>query len=153
MRDRMKTLERLASLYKAVEHTNGVTLDHARAAVHFAETKIREQEEFVEQLGEDGLAALRKGEQGQWLIDQSQMEFTQWNTEALLAWRDKREEQMMAAAEIYRASRTQLEQMECLLGEVRARLHLEHVRGEQRASDDRFLSRKRWLQRKRVLKG
>ena len=153
MRARIKTLERLRTLYKAVEHTDGLTLDHARAAVHFAELKIKEQAEFVEHVNEDGLRALRAGDFGEWQIDQSQIEFAGWNAAGLDAWKEKRREQMAAAAEVYRESRMQLEQMESVLVQARAQLRLEDERSEQRASDDRFLSRKRWLEQQRRSKG
>ena len=52
---------------------------------------------------------------------------------------------MREATESYKASRMQLEQMESLLRDTRSQRDLEQARVDQRESDDRYLSRQRWL--------
>ena len=144
MSARLKALQRLAALYNVLEHANGVTLDQARGALHEVEARIRDREDAALRLSELGNAALREGELQEWLIDQSQIAFTQWNADALEALRREREAAMRQAAEVYQASRMQLEQMQSVVDEVRASVELEKERSEQRSSDDRYLSRQRW---------
>jgi hypothetical protein len=144
MSSRVKTLERLAALYKVVEHANGIALDQARGALHDVEARIREQTAAASRLDEASREALRRCELDEWQLDQSEREFAEWNRAAFEGLRQSREEAMRSAAEVYQASRMQLEQIESVLGKVRSLLAAQKERLEQRASDDRFLSRQRW---------
>jgi hypothetical protein len=144
MHSRLKSLDRLAAVYRVLEHANGVSLDRARAALHDVETRIREREAFASRLEMASHEALETGDVNEWLLDQSEIEFTQWNTPVLEEMRLQREAAMREAAEIYQASRMQFEQMQSVVDEVRAAVALEQERAEQRESDDRYLSRQRW---------
>lgn len=144
MRARLKALGRLAALYEIVEHANGVTLDQARGALHEVESRIRERAMTASRLMASSEEALRAGELREWQLDRSQIEFCQWNRQALEDLRMRGEATMREAAEVYQASRMRLEQIESVLREVRSGVALEEERTEQRAADDRYLSRQRW---------
>ena len=144
MRTRLKALGRLAALCEIVEHANGVTLDQSRGALHEVESTIREKALVASRLMTSSEESLRAGELREWQLDRSQIEFSQWNRQALKDLRMRREATMREAAEVYQASRMRLEQIESVLHEVRASVALEEERTEQRAADDRYLSRQRW---------
>lgn len=150
MLSRWKSLERLAALYQAVEHTRGMALDQATAAVREVEAAIDSHAGLAERLKDDGLQALRAGDQAAWRMDESQRELTEWSAGPLHDLRQRREELMRSAAELYRSSRMQAEQMESVLDGLRGRMALERSRAQQRESDDRFLARQRCLERDRL---
>jgi len=147
VRSRLKALERLAALYKVVEHAHGISLDRARGTLYELETEMRERAAVSARLIDSGSEALRRGDLHEWILDHSQIEYAEWNAAALEELRLRREEAMRSAAEAYQESRMQLEQMQSVLGEVRSRLVIQKERLEQRASDDRYLSRQRWQRR------
>lgn len=147
MKSRLKALGRLAAVYQIVEHVNGISLDKARASLHETQATIRDRQAAALRLSAASHEALRAGDLQEWLLDQSQIEFTQWDAETLELLRQRREAVMREAADVYQASRMQLEQLESVLDEVRAGVQLEAERAEQRASDDRYLSRQRWEER------
>jgi hypothetical protein len=91
-----------------------------------------------------GYEALRNGDRAEWQLDQSQIEFMRWNADTLEAVRQTRDAAMREAAEVYQASRMQLEKMQSVLSEARMSAERELERAEQRAADDRYLSRQRW---------
>ena len=147
MESRLRSLGRIAALYQLMEYAHGVELDQARAALHEAETSIRERADAATRLETAGYEALLVGDRDEWQLDQSQIEFLEWNAEAIEALRASREVALREAAEVYQASRMQLEKMQSVLNEARQSAAREQERAEQRASDDRYLSRRRWQTR------
>jgi hypothetical protein len=141
---RLKALGRMAAIYQLMEYADGVTLDQARAALHEMETRIRDRANAASRLDATGYEALLSGDDEEWLLDRSQVEFVQWNADALEEIRQEREAAMKQAAEAYQASRMQFEKMQSVLNEARLSAARERERAEQRASDDRYLSRPRW---------
>ena len=144
MSSRLKSLGRIAALYQLMEYADGVTLDQARAALHEVETMIRIRADAATRLEAAGREALREGDKAEWQLDQSQIAFMQWNAQTLEEIRQARDAAMSDAAEVYQASRMQLEKMQSVVSEARLCAARERERAEQRLADDRYLSRRRW---------
>jgi flagellar biosynthesis chaperone FliJ len=144
MISRLKALSRLASLYDVLEHANSIALDQARASLHDVDQRIREREASTSRLASASRDALATGDVSEWLLSQSERVFVRWNAPALEKIRQQRVASVHEAAEIYQISRMQLEQMQSVVERVRATVELERERAEQRASDDRYLSRRSW---------
>ncbi len=142
---RLKSIERLASLYRAMNHAEEMSLEQAVATLREAEMRIESQREQLNRSSREGHEALDAGDHARWQIHEAQQEFIEWRFEDLLELRKRRELLMREATESYKASRMQLEQMESLLRDTRSQRDLEQARVDQRESDDRYLSRQRWL--------
>ena len=142
----LKTLERVESVYAVMKHTHGLELARAAAAVEEIERSIDQQMATARRLRAEGGSALRSGDDTGWRLDESQREFGEWIVPGLRALLTRREELMEAARAIYQASRMQLEQIELVLVDLRMKLKREQAHSQQREADDRFLSRRRWLQ-------
>jgi len=141
---RLKGLQRVALVYAAVKHAQGLALEQAAGALREAESLVARQRAQAARLHAEGRAALDAGDSLDWKMHESEKHFTEWNADALLQLRARREALMLEAAETYRSGRMQLEQMESVLRELRSKLELERAHNAQRESDDRFLSRQWW---------
>jgi len=148
----IKTLERVESVYAVMKHTHGLELARAAAAVSEIEAAIEQQKAMAERLRAEGGDALRTGDDISWRLDESQREFGEWTAPGLLKLLARREELMAAADAVYQASRLQLEQIELVVANLRAKLKRERSHREQREADDRFLSRQRWLASRELAK-
>lgn len=148
----MKTLERVEAVYAVMKHTHGLELARAAAAVREIEAAIERQKAMAERLRAEGGDALRTGDDTGWRLDESQREFGEWTAPALQSLLAKREELMAAADAAYQSSRLQLEQIELVVADLRAKLKRERAHSEQREADDRFLSRQRWLASRELAK-
>lgn len=144
MRTRLQGLERIAVVYKATQHAHTLGLEQAAAALRQAESWVGQQREWARRSSVAGKAALGAGDQLEWRMQEAQRRLSEWNTERLFELKLRREALMREAAEAYRAGRMQLEQMESVLRELRAKSELEASRRAQRDSDDRFLARRWW---------
>jgi len=140
----LKGLERVALVYAAVKHAQALSLEQAAAALGEADSLLARQREQTARLSAGGRAALEAGDSLDWRIYESERNFTEWNSDALLNLRARREAAVLEAVETYRAGRMQLEQMESVLRELRAQLETELAHNAQRESDDRFVSRQWW---------
>ncbi|MBB5057622.1 hypothetical protein HDF16_002328 [Granulicella aggregans] len=147
MQSRLRSLGRIAAIYQLMEYAHGVELDQARAALHDVETSIRERAEASTRLESAGYEALLEGDRDEWQLDQSEIEFMQWNAKTFEVIRNSRDAALRGVAEVYQASRMQMEKMQSVLSEARLSAAREQERAEQRASDDRYLSRRRWQTR------
>lgn len=148
MGPREATLKSLHSLYGVMTHMRGMALEQAAAEVRNAEERIDAQRAIVRQSSAESLRALAAGDKPGWMIFEAQRGFTERTAVALLAARQEREQAFEAAAESYRENRLQLEQIRSVLREIHLRMERERGRREQRDSDDRFLSRQRWMERR-----
>lgn len=148
MTARVKALERMRSLYGVLTHVHELALHHASAEIHEAETRIEEQKAMVKKSSEEGLAALGRRDDLGWQMYESQRKFVRRDAMRLLALREEREGLAEKAAELYQAQRTELEQMQSVVDGLRTKMALEHSRREQQESDDRFLTRQRWLEQR-----
>jgi hypothetical protein len=144
MRPRLKTLQRLATLYAVVEEMHAIELQRMTAAVREAHQAIGVEQEVAQSARTDGRGALLSEDRVGWMMAESQQETAVWRRRRLELLRVEREELNDAAREQYVASRIRREQMKHVLEDIAAQLDTEEGRRTQAASDDRFLARRRW---------
>jgi hypothetical protein len=144
MQTRLETLQRLVTLYAAVEEMHSTELQRMAAAVREAQQAIGIEQEVAQSARIDGRGALLAGDRVSWMIAQSQQETARWRRQRLEQIRLEREELNEAAREQYVASRLKREQIKRVFDDIAARLEIEEGRRLQAASDDRFLARRRW---------
>ena len=146
MQSRLKRLKRMAALYGVVERMHSVELQRARSVVREAEQAIETQRMIWRAAGLDGREALVLGDRMGWSLAETQQEVAAWKGERLEEIRVKREELNKVARERYATSRLKSEQMNCVVEGVAARMEREEGRRFQATTDDRFLSRKLWME-------
>ena len=144
MQTRLKALQRLVTLYAAVEEMHSTELQRMTAAVREAQQAIGVEQEVVRSARVDGRGALLTEDRVGWMIAETQQETAAWRGKGLERIRQEREELSDAARERYVASRLKREQMKRIFDDVAARVEIEEGRRMQAASDDRFLARRRW---------
>jgi hypothetical protein len=149
MQTRLETLQRLVTLYAAVEEMHSTELQRKAAAVREAQQAIGIEQEVARSARNDGRAALLVGDQVSWVMAESQKETAGWRRQRLEQIRLEREELNEAAREQYVASRLKREQMKRVCDDIAARMEIEEGRRSQAASDDRFLARRRWTDRRK----
>jgi hypothetical protein len=149
MQTRLETLQRLVTLYAAVEEMHSIELQRKAAAVREAQQAIGIEQEVARSARNDGRAALLVGDQVSWVMAESQKETAGWRRQRLEQIRLEREELNEAAREQYVASRLKREQMKRVCDDIAARMEIEEGRRSQAASDDRFLARRRWTDRRK----
>jgi hypothetical protein len=144
MQSRLQTLKRLVTLYGVVEEMHAVELQRMTAAVCEAQQAIGVQQQVAYSARFDGRDALMMDDRMGWEMAETQMESAGWKRRRLEQIRSEREALSDAAREQYVASRLKSEQMKRLAEGVAALAEIEDGRRMQAASDDRFLSRRRW---------
>jgi hypothetical protein len=143
---RLKRLKRLASLYGVVERMHSIELQMASAAVIEAEQAIAVQRAAIRSAGFDGRGALMMEDRLGWSLAERQREIAGWKRERLEGIRVERESLSDSARERYAASRLKSEQIQSVVDGVELRVQVEDGRRTQGAADDRFLSRKLWVE-------
>ena len=146
MQSRLKRLKRIGVLYGVVERMHSVELQRATSAVRETELAIKAQRTVVGAAGRDGRKALAMEDRIGWSVAERQREIAEWNGVRLGEIRLKREELSRVAREQYATSRLKSEQMTQVVDGVSARVEMEAGRRAQSLTDDRFLSRKIWMQ-------
>jgi hypothetical protein len=144
MQSKLETLQRLVTLYAAVEEMHSTELQRMTAAVREAQQVIRAEQEVARAARLDGRGALLTGDRMSWTMAETQQETSAWRRRGLEQIRLEREELSEAAREQYVASRLKREQIRRVFDDIAARLEIEEGRRLQAASDDRFLGRRRW---------
>jgi len=144
MQPRLKTLQRLATLYAAAEEMHSIELQRMTAAVREAQQAIGVEQEVARSARTDGRGALLTEDRVGWMMAESQQETAAWRRRRLEQVRVEREKLNDAAREQYVTSRMKREQMKRVLEDISARMDTEEGRKTQAASDDRFLARQRW---------
>ena len=144
MPPRLQTLKRLVTLYGVVEEMHSLELQRMTAAVQEAQQAIEVQQQVARSSRFDGRDALMADDRMGWEIAETQRESAGWKRRRLEQMRLEREVLSDAAREQYLASRIKSEQMKRLAEGVAARAEIEEGRRVQAASDDRFLTRRRW---------
>jgi hypothetical protein len=144
MQTRLKALQRLVTLYAAVEEMHSTELQRMTAAVREAQQAIGVEQEVVRSARVDGRGALLAGDSVGRMMAETQQETAVWRREGLERIRLEREELNDAAREQYVASRLKREQIKRVFDDIAARTEIEEGRRMQAASDDRFLARRRW---------
>jgi hypothetical protein len=144
MQTRLETLQRLVSLYAAVEDMHSTELERMASAVREAQQAIGIEQEVVRSARINGRGALVTGDRVSWMMAETQRETAALRRRRLDQIRLEREELNEAAREQYVASRLKREQMKRVFDDIAARVEIEEWRRLQAASDDRFLARRRW---------
>ena len=144
MQTRLETLQRLVTLYAAVEEMHSTELQRMASAVREAQQAIGIEQEVARSARINGRGALLAGDRVSWMMAETQQETAAWRRRRLEQIRLEREELNEAAREQYVASRLKREQIKRVFDDIAVRMEIEEGRRLQAASDDRFLARRRW---------
>jgi hypothetical protein len=144
MQTRLETLQRLVTLYAAVEEMHSTELQRMASAVREAQQAIGIEQEVAQSARIHGRGALLAGDRVSWMMAETQQETAAWRRQRLEQIRLEREELNEAAREQYVASRLKREQIKRVFDDIAVRMEIEEGRRLQAASDDRFLARRRW---------
>jgi hypothetical protein len=136
----------MAALYGVVERMHSVELQRAISLVREAEEAIETQRRILRAAGFDGRLALTLGDRMRWSFAETQREITAKCGTRLEQIRLDREELSAATRERYDTSRVKSEQMIRVVEGVTTRVETEEGRRAQATTDDRFLSRKLWME-------
>ncbi|SRR5216683_4371399 len=144
MQTRLETLQRLVTLYAAVEEMHSTELQRMASAVSEAQQAIGIEQEVARSARINGREALLAGDRVSWMMAETQQETAAWRRRRLEQIRLEREGLNEAAREQYVASRLKREQIKRVFDDIAVRMEIEEGRRLQAASDDRFLARRRW---------
>jgi hypothetical protein len=144
MQTRLEALQRLVTLYAAVEEMHSTELQRMTSAVREAQQAIGIEQGVARSARIDGRGALLAGDRVSWMMAETQQETAAWRRRGLEQIRLEREGLNEAARERYAASRLKREQMKRVVDDIAAGMEIEDGRRTQAASDDRFLARRRW---------
>ena len=144
MQPRLETLQRLVTLYAAVEEMHSVELQRMSAAVLQVRNAIGSEQQAMRSATLDGQEALVAGDQVSWMMSQTRQETSAWRRQKLEEIRLRRTELKDTARQQYVASRLKREQIQRVFDDIAKRMEIEKERREQAVSDDRFLARRRW---------
>ena len=150
MEARLEVLRRLATLHEVVERTHAAVLERRVAEVREAEEAIDLQHAMARSAAFEGRAALIVDDRMGWSLADAQREFAGWRRERLERIRVEREQLRAFAQEQYVASRVKSEQMRGVVEGVEAKIAIEEGRRNQAAMDDRYLSRRLWVEARRL---
>jgi hypothetical protein len=152
MQTRLETLQRLVTLYAAVEEMHSTELQRMTAAVHETQQAIGVEQKIARSAWKHGRAGLLEGDRVSWLMTEIQQETAAWRRRKLEQIHLEREELNEAAREQYVASRLKREQIKRVFDDIAARMEIEEERRTQAASDDRFLARRRWTDARKKMR-
>jgi hypothetical protein len=153
MQTRLETLQRLVTLYAAVEEMHSTELQRMTSAVREAQQAVGIEEEVARSARINGRGALLAGDRVSWMMAETQQETAAWRRRGLEQIRLEREELNEAAREQYVASRLKREQIKRVSDDIAVRIEIEEGRRLQAASDDRFLARRRWTDARERMRG
>ncbi len=145
MKQRLQILRRIANLYEVMEKIRQSELDRATGAVRVAEDAIGVQRSAVLSARLDGREALAAGDRLGWMAADKRREVAGWKSLRLEEARVEREAARETARQQYLASRMVSEQMKRVRDDVARSVELEESRRTQAIVDDRFLSRRCWM--------
>jgi hypothetical protein len=145
MRPRLEVLKRLEALYGIVEEMHFVELQRMAASLREVQESIDLQRQSVCSARVDSRNALMKEDRLGWEIADVQRTASGWKKLRLDSIRSEREILYDAAKVRYVASQLKSEQMKLLVGGIIAHTEVERGRQMQTLSDDRFLTRRRWV--------
>jgi hypothetical protein len=144
MQTRLDTLQRLVSLYAAVEEMHSTELQRMGSAVRAAQQAIGIEQEVARSARVNGREALLAGDRVSAVMAETQQKTAGWRRRRLEQIRLEREKLNEAAREQYVASRLKREQIKRVLDDMALLMEIDRGRRLQAASDDRFLARRRW---------
>jgi hypothetical protein len=149
MQTRLEALQRLVTLYAGIEEMHSTELQRKAASVREAQQAIGIEQQVARSARIDGRGALLVGDRGSWIMAESQQETAGWRRRKLEQIRLEREERNEAAREQYVASRLRREQIKRVFDDIATGMEVEEGRRLQAASDDGFLARRRWTDRRK----
>jgi hypothetical protein len=144
MQTRLETLQRLVSLYAAVEEMHSTELQRTGSAVRAAQQAIGIEQDAARWARVNGREALLAGDRLSAVMAETQQKTAGWRRRRLEQIRLERENLNEAAREQYVASRLKREQIKRVLDDMALLMEIDKGRRLQAASDDRFLARRRW---------
>src|SRR5215813_806792 len=109
MQTRLETLQRLATLYAAVEEMHSNELQRMMAAVRETQIAIGIEQELARSALIDSRGALLAGDKVDWMMAETEQEAAGWRRQRLEMIRHEREKLNEAAREQYVASRLRRE--------------------------------------------
>jgi hypothetical protein len=145
MRQRLGMLRRIANLYGVMEEMRRSELEGAMGAVREAEEAIAVQRSAALSARLDGREALAAGDRLGWMAADKRRELAGWKSVRLEEVRVEREAASQVARQQYLASRIESEQMKRVRDGVARTVETDESRRMQAIVDDRFLSRRRWM--------
>jgi hypothetical protein len=137
-------MQRLVTLYAAVEEMHSTELQRMASAVRQAQQAIGIEREVARSARMDGRGALLTGDRVSWTTAEIQQETSARRGRGLEQIRLEREELNEAARKQYVASRLKREQIKRVFDDIAEGMEIEEGRRLQAAADDRFLARRRW---------
>jgi hypothetical protein len=146
MAKRETTFKRLANLYKTVEAVRSAELRLAQMLVAETEQALAAQLSLAHRALAAGRLSLTVGDGLGWRYAEAHVAIASQNCERHKVVEAERNCARGAALERYLASRLESEQMAMLLGDSVEEARVVHDRLAQAESDDRYLSRKRWVE-------
>jgi hypothetical protein len=141
-------LKRLAKLYGMVEDLNAMQVKAAAASVFEVERAAEDLAARRLEGAAAGRAGLARGSRLEALSVEKSAVRDEARAELLARLGAERRVLLEAAVETHRESRVEARQVDGLVERTRETEELERDRREQRESDDRFLSRRSWSERK-----
>jgi hypothetical protein len=144
--NRKRTLKRLATLYGVVVEAELLEMRRRLSLLDEIERAIVTQETAVWKAQEIGRTALKESDLLGWRQARVEAAIVAWNNDQLNAVRDERSSLYEAAKERYSTSRILSEQMDKLLEDTNRRAVEVEERLVQTMSDERYLSRRRWME-------
>jgi hypothetical protein len=144
MQSRLTALKRLVALYEIVEEMHSAELQRLTAAVNETHAAIERQQDAIHSACLDSREALMTEDRMGWVSAETRRRSSGWKRRRLDQIHVERVALNDAAREQYIASRLKSEQMKRVVEGIESHLKIEWERRSQAASDDRFLSRRRW---------
>jgi hypothetical protein len=153
MRIRLKALRRLVSVYAAIEEMHSIESQRTEAAIRETQLAIAREQQAAHFIREDSCRALLDGDNDRRILAEAQNDAATWRRQALEQTRLERERLNVAAREQYVASRLKSEQVDRIFRDMAAHVEIEEGRRTPALSDDRFLTRRRWNETQRKVRG
>jgi hypothetical protein len=145
-----KSVARLALLYGMMERMRSVELRVAAGAVEDVACSAAIARKVRENQIAEGRAAMANGRREAWQVAETTRGVNEARIVRLAMLRAEREIILEQAVQVHRASRLNMEQMDRVVDRARTQAEMENGRRLQAESDDRFASRRAWLQTRQV---
>lgn len=142
---KLRSLQRIASLYALVAEARAYDLEVATMRVHVTQMEIVRRESFIAEAFDAGRVALQVANSLEWQAAEVAALVAQRDMTALAERRLVEVSRRDIARAEYVQGKQRSEQVNQIVSEMRRHTAKAEVRSEQAISDDRFLARKHWL--------
>ncbi|QHN03917.1 hypothetical protein FTO74_11460 [Granulicella sp. WH15] len=146
MNEKMRRFKKLAILYGQVEQIRSAQLRIASSAANEVVQATAYEISIRQRQAAYAHDALTSGDRESWSLSAVQATVATTRQLRLESLRITREDAHEQAAAAYHNSRQRLEQMKAVIDKGYTLASLEELHRAQAASDDRFLSRRAWIQ-------